>query len=133
MDHLTARKILQGPHHHHRGGKPGSPRLGHRSPSGAHLTPNATHAPPGATSSEKLLGGSESGSPKSLRSISPRDSSAAKQRLRHRSLSGGAEEDERIALLSCASDNGGGGAAEYDDDCATDEERGGNANSTSIV
>ena len=124
MDHLTARKILQGPHHHlHRGaGRPGSPRLGHRSPSGAHLTANV--CPPGATSSEKLLGGSESGSPKSLRSISPRDG-AAKQRLRHRSLSGG--EDEKIALL----DSTGGGAAE--DDFAADQERGGNANSTSIV
>ena len=140
MDHLTARKILQGQHHHHRGTRPGSPRLGHRSPSGAHLTATVTAhgpTPPGATSSEKLLGGSESGSPKSLRSVSPRDSTAAaaKQRLRHRSLSGG--EDEKIALLSCTSDNGGGGggggAAAEDDDFAADEDRGGNANSTSIV
>ena len=61
MDHLTARKILQGQHHHHRGGagRPGSPRLGHRSPSGAHLTACSVAmapgppAPPGATSSEK--------------------------------------------------------------------------------
>lgn len=139
MDHLTARKILQGQHHHHhRGARPSSPRMGHRSPgagggSGStHLSPNAAAQPtlpPSSSPPPPQLRRPEFGSPSP-----PPPQREAVMKQRRRSASGGAE-DEKIALLSCAADfDTGSAAATGDVDCASAVEKsGGITNSTSVV